>query len=60
VWDVWQQLCLARGGNGFGPNPIGWVELDAWQRLTGQNLTSWECETVVILDRAARAALTKD
>lgn len=60
LWQTWQQLCVARGSNGFGPYPVGWNDLDAWQRVSGQRLTAWEAETITQLDRAARAVLARD
>lgn len=60
LWDIYAQLAAARGSNGFGPNPIGWAELEAWQRLNGFDLSPWEAETLIHIDYAARAALAKD
>lgn len=31
---------------GMGPFPISWVEIDAWLRVTGLELSTWEVTTL--------------
>lgn len=51
LWDIFAELAAARGGNGFGMNPLGWHDIEAWQRLTGCCLSAWERGTLLELDR---------
>lgn len=59
VWDAFEQLAAARGGNGYSLNPIGWQDMLAWQQVTGAQLTPWEAECIVCMDCAARAVTDK-
>lgn len=52
LWAWFGELDAARGSTGWGPAPIGWAELDAWQRVGGQRLTAWEAGTLMALDAA--------
>lgn len=36
----------------MGEGPIGWTEIDAWQRVTGVELDVWEARTLRRLSRA--------
>lgn len=60
LWQIYLQLDAGRGGTGFGAAVIGWQDIAAWQRITGQPLTGWEAETLIRTDRAVRAVLDKD
>jgi hypothetical protein len=46
----------------MGEAPIGWVELEAWQGLTGVDLDPWEARTLRRLSRAyvAQRHLSED
>jgi hypothetical protein len=46
------ELHAARGSGGFGPNPIGYVDIDAYARLTRRRLSPFEVAIVVRIDRA--------
>lgn len=59
LWGWFAELDAARGSNGWGPNPIGWAELAAWQQLAGVQLTPWEAETLRTLDRVRLAQLNR-
>jgi hypothetical protein len=50
LWQAFVRLSRRRGGSGFGPAPIGWGDLDAFMRLTGTRLSSWEVEIIEALD----------
>jgi hypothetical protein len=52
VWRWFVALSGGRGGNGFGPNPIGWVDLAAWISLTGIIVRPAELEAIMAVDRA--------
>lgn len=60
LWRIYLQLDAGRGAGGFGTAAIGWQDIAAWQRITGQPLTGWEAETLIRTDRALRAILDKD
>jgi len=51
VWTWFCELHAARGGNGYGPNPISYAEIEAWARLTGRHLTPWEVAALRVLDQ---------
>lgn len=36
----------------MGKTPIQWVELKAYNDLTGGNLSSWQCRQVILMSRA--------
>lgn len=48
--DWFQELQLSRTGNGFGPNPIAYQEIEAWQRLNGIELEPWEIQALKRID----------
>jgi hypothetical protein len=50
AWDWYQELDAARSGSGFGPNPVGYVELQAWAQLTGTRPSLFELECLRALD----------
>lgn len=52
LWAAFQSISRTRGGNGFGPNPITFVEIDAWARLMRLRLDPWEVDTLRMLDDA--------
>lgn len=56
LWLWFCDLSSARTGSGFGANPISYVEIAAWARLTGNDPTPWE---VSVLRRMDIAALEK-
>lgn len=49
LWRWFLDLHEARGG-GFGVQPIGYAEIDAWARLTGLLPTPWEVSALRRLD----------
>lgn len=52
LWNHFAMLHRARGGNGFGPNPLSWSEINAYCQLNRTSLTSWELEALRLLDDA--------
>lgn len=50
LWSVFARLHARRGSNGFGLNPIGWAEIDAYQRLAQSRLAPWEVRIIEDLD----------
>ncbi len=60
LWQIYLQLDAGRGAGAFSSVAIGWQDIAAWQRITGQPLSGWEAETLIRTDRAVRAILDKD
>lgn len=52
------ELSAARGGSGFGANPIGYAEINAWAALTGRDPLPFEVATLRAIDAAMLTALT--
>jgi hypothetical protein len=52
LWRIFNELHACRASNGFGPTRIGFVELDAYQRLKGVRLDTWEIECLQKADLA--------
>jgi len=50
IWRWFLELGQGRTGNGMGPNPISWLELDAWCRLRGVLLGQYELTCIRDLD----------
>jgi hypothetical protein len=48
-----------RTSNGFGVNPITWVDLGEFTRLTGVRLAPWEIEVIEELDILDRNEIAK-
>jgi hypothetical protein len=51
VWRAFFELSSHRTSNGFGPNALGWLDVDAWQRVTGASLSATELDWLFELDR---------
>lgn len=58
VWASFLELSAGRGSNGFGPNPISWLDLLAWRMLTGVIVRPAEIDAIMALDRAWLARQT--
>lgn len=51
LWNIFCRLSSRRTSNGFGPNLITYLDIDAFQRVTRFNLTAWEVEMIETVDR---------
>lgn len=64
AWQVFLDLHTARPVGMHGISPIGYVELDAYQRVTHTRLTPWEVRLVRAIDETyladALSRLTPD
>lgn len=49
-WSMFMELSRARSSNGFGPNPISYIEIDAWRRLTDVDLSPFDVKMIRMLD----------
>jgi len=50
VWNSFIELHNARGGSGFGPNPISYTEIASYRAVTGADLSPWEVKVIRALD----------
>jgi len=63
VWTWYGDLAAARGGSGFGPNPIGYRDIADWARLNGLKPAHFEIECLLAIEAAyfeVRAQLQKE
>ncbi len=51
VWGLFLRLHESRGGGGFGPAPITFADMEAFQRVSGEPLRPFEVEIIHALDR---------
>lgn len=56
LWDAFAAIAGTRGAGA----PISWQDLAAWQQANGVRLSPWEADTIIDMDRAARAVQNKD
>ncbi len=59
LWNWFIELNAQRTSNGFGGNPIQFVDIMAWARLTDRKPTTWEVKTLRKLDMVWLAELSK-
>jgi hypothetical protein len=52
VWEWFLDLHSARSGNGYGPNPISYMEIWAWAKLKGIAVRAHEADMLRALDAA--------
>lgn len=52
LWSDFAEMHGTRGNTGFGPAPISFVDIDAWQRVTGARLPAWQVEAIRRADNA--------
>lgn len=55
LWSIFSRLAARRSSNGSGPNLITYLEIEAFQRVTGHRLNAWEVEMIEELDRCYMA-----
>lgn len=46
LWRIFGELHSCRGSTGFGPMRITYTDLDAFQRVSGTVLASWERDAI--------------
>jgi hypothetical protein len=51
VWEWFLAISARRSSSGFGPSPITWLDIDAWQRVTGIFMATFERDWIFELDR---------
>jgi hypothetical protein len=52
LWRLFIELSSGRSGNGFGPNPLSWVEIEAWKRVRRWPLSDDHIDILLAMDRA--------
>ena len=52
LWSFFIELSAGRTGNGFGPNPISWGEIEAWMRVKRWPLSDSHIAILRAMDRA--------
>lgn len=50
LWTAFVRMRRRNAGNGYGPTPITWADIDAYSRLSGLRLQPWEIEIIELLD----------
>ncbi len=50
LWEWFAELSSGRSSNGFGANPLGWADIEAWARLTDRAPSVWEVGLLKRLD----------
>lgn len=58
LWGVWRELSATRS-SGMVPNPISYSEIEAFCRLTGEQLEPWEARAVRAVDDAYMRSLSE-
>lgn len=57
--SIYIELAACRGGSGFGVNPITHLDILAWSHLNRIELTPWEVDALLAMDRAALAVIAE-
>lgn len=50
IWDWFIELNSQRTSNGYGANPIQYIDIQAWSTLTKKNITAWEVKAIRYMD----------
>ena len=59
IWRWFCELTVARGSNGWGPNPLSYQDIAAWVALTGTITRPEEVKAIMLLDRIWMAEQAK-
>lgn len=51
AWRWFNDLCRTRTGNGYGPNPLSYVEIEAYARLHRWPLEPRHVDLIMAMDR---------
>ena len=60
VWDWYQELDSKRTWGMSSANPISFLEIDSWSKLTKNNLLQWELDAINSIDTAYRNSTTTE
>lgn len=50
LWTAYSRLRRRKGGNGFGPSPLEWTDILAFQAGARFPLLPWEVEIIEAID----------
>lgn len=50
IWEWFWQLAQGRGSNGFGLNPLSYLEIASWAQLNAVELLPWEAKALRTID----------
>lgn len=50
LWEWFLELNMSRSSNGFGANPISYLEIQAWNELKIKHISPWEVKTIKAMD----------
>lgn len=50
LWTLFTELSGTRSSNGYGPNCISWMEMQAWSQMKGLGLSPFEIDALRSLD----------
>lgn len=50
LWDWFMELNAQRTSNGFGQNPIQFIDIQAWANLTRRYPLAWEIQAIRQID----------
>lgn len=59
TWAAFCALSNRRQSGINGPSPINWLEIDAYQRVTGDTLRPWQVDAITRLDSVWLEEATK-
>lgn len=59
MWRWFRELDNARGHNGWGPNPISYLDVMAWMLTTGTIVRPREVEVIMLIDRVVSSERAK-
>ncbi len=60
LWECFLRMSNKRTNNGFGVNPITYLEIDAFSRLTNTQFSRYEIEIIETLDSLALNQIRKN
>jgi hypothetical protein len=59
AWNAFFELNAGRTSNGYGPNPLSFVEIHAFMALTGTVLLPYEIRGIKLVDAVFMKATTE-
>ena len=60
LWEWFWHLDGQREQGANGPNPLNYLQLDAWQRLTGEIVRREEIQILMAMDRSYLSAFSQE
>ena len=60
IWEWFMELNSQRTSNGFGQNPITYLDIQAWASLTGRFPLAWEVRAIRNMDMMWLSEMAKN